>query len=102
MLADQGMAPGGCEQWLGSGYFLKVDSPQDLLVSLLRGVGGENLERAPSCQPDPLELLFTELGKAGVGSTFCWRGTMLCRDAYEISRSQYENWPWACKSAAQG
>lgn len=80
---DQGTAPGGCEKCLDSGYLLKIVSLQNLLVNLLWGVGGEGPEMAPSCQPDPLELLFPELGTVewDVG----W-GTMLCIDAFETSR----------------
>lgn len=36
------MTPGGCEKRLDSGYLLKVDSLQDLLVNLLWGVGRED------------------------------------------------------------
>lgn len=78
------MAPGGCEKWLDSGYPPKV-ALQDLLVHLLWGVRAEESEVAPSHQPDPLELPFTEMGK--VGRCFLGVGeTVLLRDAFETSR----------------
>lgn len=97
------MTPGGCEKWLDSGHLLEV------ALQGFAGASAVGSERRGARDESKLPARSTGAAtyrarEGGAGSMFCCGGweTGPSGMPMRLPDRDVKNWPWMCKSAAQG